>query len=152
MVDGKSVELSETLVRIDDPVANTETKWDTSLKQVKVVHFSSLSEPTPAMRDRIGAFSFDGLAKRAGATKLGTREIQGLSVEGTRYQTENSTHECWFSPDLKLTVRKTDEFSDCAFTDQLEGISLQEPDVSRYLPPPDYSVKHVHIDLSRLPK
>ena len=36
---GKSVLKSEMLYRIHDPVANTDTKWDSSSKEVMVIHW-----------------------------------------------------------------------------------------------------------------
>jgi len=37
---GKNVLKSEVLCRVDDPVANTETRWDTTSKVVKVIHWA----------------------------------------------------------------------------------------------------------------
>ena len=37
---GKSVLKSEMLYRIHDPVANTDTKWDSTSKQAKVIHWT----------------------------------------------------------------------------------------------------------------
>jgi hypothetical protein len=49
--DGKKDVLkSEMLYRVNDPVANTETKWDTTSKVAKVIHWahSALSEDASA--------------------------------------------------------------------------------------------------------
>jgi hypothetical protein len=81
-------------------------------------------------------------------TTLGARTIQGISVQGIRYQTNKSTHECWFSPDLKIVVLQADEYPDRSFTNQLENIRLGEPDVSSYKPPSGYSASHVHLEQS----
>jgi hypothetical protein len=39
---GKSVLKSEMLYRLHDPVANTDTRWDTTSKEVKVIHWPKL--------------------------------------------------------------------------------------------------------------
>lgn len=39
MDQGKSVLKSEMLYRIEDPVSNTETRWDSTSKEAKVVHW-----------------------------------------------------------------------------------------------------------------
>lgn len=143
-IDGKPVEKHEMLVHISDPVANTETTWDTTRKVVKIVHFSSSNGTTSANQPNVDAFSFDATAKRSNGTTLGTRTIEGISVQGIRYQTNKSTHECWFSPDLKTVVLQTDEYPDRSFTNRLENIRLGEPDVSSYQPPSGYSESHVY--------
>jgi hypothetical protein len=147
-IDGKSVEKSETLVRISDPVANTETTWDTTRKVAKIVHFPSSNAVTSADHPNVDAFSFDAMAKRLRGfgSILGTRTIEGISVQGIRYQTNKSTHECWFSPDLKTVVLQSDEYPDRSFTNQLENVRLGEPDVSSYKPPSGYSASHVHLE------
>jgi hypothetical protein len=143
-IDGKSVEKSEMLVRISDPVANTETTWDTTSKVAKIVHFRSGSADISGNQHNVDAFSFDAMANRSNGTALGTRVIEGISVQGLRYQTDEFTHECWSSPDLKTVVSQTDQYPDRSFTNQLENIRLGEPDVSSYKPPPGYSTSHVH--------
>jgi hypothetical protein len=145
-IDGKSVEKSEMLINIDDPIANTETKWDTSSKVVKIIHLPPSRAVTSAENPGVDAFSFGAIASGFNGKNLGARTIEGLSVEGIGYQTDKSTHECWFSRDLKTVVLQTDENPDRSFTNRLENIQLGEPDVSRYTPPSGYSANHVHID------
>jgi hypothetical protein len=143
-IDGKSVEKSETLVRISDPVADTETTWDTTRKVAKIVHFPSSNAVASGNHPNVDAFSFDATAKRLNGTTLGTKAIEGISVQGIRYLTNKSTHECWFSSDLKTIVLQTDEYSDRSFTNRLENIQLGEPDISIYKPPSGYSVNDVY--------
>jgi hypothetical protein len=147
-IDGKSVEKSEMLVRISDPVANTETTWDTTLKVAKIVHFPSSNGVASANHHNMNAFSFDATAKRFNGTTLGTRTIEGISVEGIGYLADKYTHECWFSADLKTKVLQTDEFPGRSFTSQLENIRLGEPDISRYQPPSGYSASHIYLQKS----
>ena len=144
LVDGKPTESSETLVRISDPVANTETKWDTTGREVQVVHYPPPKEAS-GDHSNVGAFSFDQTAKRLNGKTLGTRTIEGLSVEGIGYKTSSSAHECWFSPELKIRVLRTDVYPDHSYTDQLGKILQGEPDVSRFKPPTEYPVKHVYV-------
>jgi hypothetical protein len=148
-VDGKSVEMSEMLVRIFDPVANTETTWDTTTKEAKVVHFPARNESAAANRPNIDAFSFDAARKSLNGTKLGSRTIQGLSTEGIRYETNNSAHECWFSPDLQIAILQTDNYPDSSFENRLEHIVREDPDVSSYKLPSGYHVRDVYIQPSR---
>jgi hypothetical protein len=147
-IDGKSVEKSETLVRISDPVANTETTWDTTSKVAKIVHFPSSNAVTSAHHPNVDAFSFDATAQGLNGTTLGTRTIEGIFVQGIRYQTNKSTHECWFSSDLKTVILLTDEYPNRSFTDHLENVRLGEPDVSSYKPPSGYAAMHVHLEPS----
>jgi hypothetical protein len=80
--------------------------------------------------------------------KLATRELDGLTVEGTRYTTampggQITTSEIWISTELKLTVLT-------AITDpqggertiRLQNISRSEPDPSLFQVPSGYTVQH----------
>jgi hypothetical protein len=145
-IGGKSVEKSETMVSISDPVANTETTWDTTSKVAKIVHLPPSNTPTSANKPEDDPFSFE--AEGLSGTNLGTKTIEGISVQGTRYQTDESTHECWVSPELKTVVLQTDQYPDQSFTNRLENIRTEEPDVSSYMPPPGYSTSHVHLEQS----
>jgi hypothetical protein len=146
LIDGKSVEKSERLITIDDAVANTETKWDTTSTVVKIVHFPPLRAVSSTDQPNVDAFSFDSTAKSFNGKNLGTRTIDGLSVEGIGYQNDKSAHECWSSSDLKIVVLQTDEYPDHSFTNHLESIRLGEPDISSYMPPSSYSASHVHLE------
>jgi hypothetical protein len=140
MVNGHSVEMSETLVRFSDPVAKTDTSWDTTNKEAKVFHYSA-SET----RANIEAFSFDAIAKRLSGTKLAPKTIEGLSAEGVRYELQNSSHECWFSPDLQIMILQTDEFPDHKFENRLEHVVRGEPDLSSYKIPSGYHVRDIYL-------
>jgi len=147
-IDGKSIEKSEMLVTIDDPVANTETKWDTISAVVKIIHFRPPPAESSTTQPNVDAFSFDSTAKSFNGKNLGTRTLEGISTEGIGYRTDKSTHECWSSRDLKTVVLQTSEYPDHAFTNRLENIRLGEPDVSIYKPPTGYSVNHVPLEQS----
>jgi hypothetical protein len=147
-IDGKSVEKSELLVTINDPIANTETKWDTTVAIVKIVHSPAPPLVPSTNQPTVDAFSFDSAAKHFNGKNLGTKTIEGVSTEGIGYQTDNSSHECWSSPDLKIVVLQTSEYPDHCFTSRLENIRIGEPDVSSYKPPSSYSVNHIHLEQS----
>jgi hypothetical protein len=146
-IDGKSVVKSEMLVRISDPIANIDTTWDTTSKEVRVVYFQP-SDAANKTQVKVDAFSWDASAKRLNATSLGSKTIDGLSVQGIAYRTNNSTHECWFSPELQTVVLQTDEYGDGNSTNRLENVRRAEPDVESYKPPASYSVKHVYFEQS----
>lgn len=77
---GKSVLKSEMLYRIDDPVSNTETKWDSTAKEVKVVHF-----PKGTSGHACGlCTAFTSYPTGTTVEKLGVRTIEGVVAEGTR--------------------------------------------------------------------
>jgi len=144
VVGGERIEKSEILVRIFDPVGNTDTTWTSGDKKVKVVHFA----PDPSKKHELltNPFSFDALAQNQGASKLGTKTIEGLSAEGTRYTDgKGFSHECWYSPALKIAILQTGDDPNYSFTDRLESIVRGEPDVRKYLPPSEYSVQHVYM-------
>lgn len=144
VVGGERIDKSELLVRIWDPVANTDTTWTSGDKKVKVVHFAPDASTKEELRTT--PFSFGAAAQNEGAKKLGTKTIQGLSAEGTGYTNgKDSSQECWYSPAIKTVILQTDENPNNSFTDQLESIVRGEPDVRKYQPPPEYSVQHVYM-------
>jgi len=144
VVGGERIDKSELLVRIWDPVANTDTTWTSGDKKVKVVHFAPDASTKEELRTT--PLSFGAAAQNEGAKKLGTKTIQGLSAEGTGYTNgKDSSHECWYSPAIKTVILQTDENPNNSFTDQLESIVRGEPDVRKYQPPPEYSVQHVYM-------
>jgi hypothetical protein len=144
-INGKSVVKSEMLVRISDPIANTETTWDTTSKEVRVVHFPA-SEARNETQVTVDTFSWDAAAKQFHATSLGSKTIDGLFVQGIGYRANGSTHECWFSPELQTVISQTDEHTDGNFTNRLENVQRAEPDVGNYKAPSGYSVKHVYLE------
>jgi hypothetical protein len=150
VIAGKRVEMSETLVRIFDPVANTDTEWDTTEKVANIAHFPP--SDTAANRHKLDAFSFDAIAKRLGGKNLGSRTVEGISVEGIGYRTKDSMHECWFSGELSIPILRTNEYRDSTFTDRLENILTGEPDVSRYKVPSGYSINDVPLEQSETNK
>jgi hypothetical protein len=84
----------------------------------RYLHVSS-NVGTSANHSNADGFSFNAMAKRVNGTTLRTRTIEGISVQGIRYHTSKSTHECWFSPDLKTVVLQADEYPDRSFTENL---------------------------------
>jgi hypothetical protein len=142
----KSVLGSEMLYRIDDPVA----KWDSTSKEAKVIHWpqgdlkqDDLATPCPCDEQ--------ATTSNTGVEKLGTRNIQGLVVEGTRNsytvpigRDQNDkpyvvVHESWYSPKLKIVILETnDDPRSGTSRNELIDINLGEPNTKQYRPPPYY--------------
>ena len=150
---GKSVLKSEMLYRIDDPVSNTETRWDSTSKEVKVVHWPKGGNSGTV---DIGAFlpPFPGELTE----KLGVRTIEGVIAEGTRSsytvtgaqdqngQAVSVVHESWYCSELKIVVLETNDDPRSGTTrSELVGIARSEPDVTKYRPPANYVVHDVRL-------
>jgi hypothetical protein len=157
--DGKSVLKSEILYRLHDPVANTDTQWDTTSKEVKVIHWpKALAKQDPANTScpvcPEGSMSGPG----DGIEKLGLKTIEGVAAEGTRssYTVPATkghsdspivvTHESWYCPELKIIILETNDDPRSGETrNKLVHIVRGKPEVSKYNPPADYVVHHVQI-------
>lgn len=85
--------------------------------------------------------------------KLGTQEMEGLTVEGTRFSTTypagsqgndrpmTNSGETWRSTDLRLVVlSKFSSARNGDNTTRLTNISRAEPDAALFAPPPDYQM------------
>ncbi|HTZ60375.1 MAG TPA: hypothetical protein VMB49_19835 [Acidobacteriaceae bacterium] len=87
---------------------------------------------------------------------LGTKNIEGLQVRGTRTTTTipagtigndkdlNITRETWYSPDLQLVVQSTQNdprFGETTYT--LKNIQQGSPDVTLFQVPPNYTIDKV---------
>lgn len=153
----KSVLKSEMLYRIDDPVANTETKWDSTSKEAKVIHLPQSDLKQNALATACPCDE-QATASNTGFEKLGTRNIQGLVAEGTRSsytvpigRDQNDkpyvvVHESWYSPKLKIVILKTnDDPSSGSTRNELIDINLGEPDTTQYRPPADYVIHDLQM-------
>lgn len=152
--DGKKNVLgSEMLYRIEDPVARSETKWDTTSKVAHVIH-SPQNAPKDASKT-LPAW----LNPPSTVEKLGRKTIGGFVVEGTRSsytvpaaQDHNDqpivvVRESWYCPELKIVVLVTnDDPRNGSSTDELIDIVRGEPDVTQYRPPADYVVREVQLE------
>ena len=152
---GKSVLKSEMLYRIDDPVSNTETKWDSTSKEVKVIHWPKRA-PDGKACSLCAEFSAD--VPGTVVEKLGVRTIEGVVAEGTRTsytiteaQDQNGrgasvVHESWYSPELKIVVLETnDDPRSGTWRNELVNIVRREPDFAKYRPPTDYVVHELRL-------
>jgi hypothetical protein len=152
---GKSVLGSEMLYRIDDPMANTETRWDSTTKEVKVIHWPK-SATGGAACSLCDSFSAD--VPGTVVEKLGVRTIEGVVAEGkrstykiTEAQDQNGqalsvVHESWYCAELKIVVLETNDDPRSGTTrDELVGIVRREPDVAKYRPPTNYVVHDVRL-------
>jgi aminopeptidase N len=149
----KSILKSEMLYRIDDPVANTETRWNSTSRIVKVIHWSQ--NPSTQVASAVEAF----LSPPVDAVeKLGAKTIGGLVAEGSRSsytvspgQDHNDqpimvVHETWSSPELKIVILETNDDPRSGKTrNELADIVRGEPDVTQYRPPADYVVRELQM-------
>jgi hypothetical protein len=152
---------SEMLYRIDDPVANTQTRWDSTTKDVKVIHFPQSASKDNAPSGPCPTACPDLTMSDPGdvVEKLGTKLIEGVLAEGTRSsytvpigQDHNShpivvVHETWYCPELKIVVLETNDDPRSGQTrNELVSIVRGEPDVAKYLSPADYVVHNIQVD------
>jgi hypothetical protein len=150
---------SEMLYRIHDPVANTDASWDSSSKEVKVIHSSQnvsngetySAQCQPCLEGMPGDLD-------PAIEKLGTKTIEGVVAEGTRStytvpakQGSNDhrivvVHETWYCPQLKIVILETNDDPRSGTTrNELIGIVRVEPDVKKYNPPSDYVVHDLQM-------
>jgi hypothetical protein len=153
--NGKSVLKSEMLYRIDDPVSNTQTNWNSSSKEVKVIHWpKSAIDATAGIRR--GAFLAD--VPGEGVENLGVRTIQGVVAKGRRStykiteghhqigRTLSVVHETWYCPELKIIVLETnDDPRSGTWRNELVNILRGDPTVAKYHPPTDYVVREIRL-------
>jgi len=152
---GKPVLKSEVLYRIEDPVSSTETRWDSTSKEAKVVHWPKEVTGTTAC-DSCGAFLSD--VPGTVVEKLGVGTIGGVVAEGTRssYTTAGAqgqgtsalsvVHESWYCTELKIVILETnDDPRSGTWRNELVDIVRGEPDVTNYRPPADYVIHDVRV-------
>jgi len=160
-LDGKkNVLKSEMLYRIHDPVANTDTKWDSSSKEVRVIHWPQSAPEDNASKTLCPAVCNQDTMTALGTKieKLGVKTIGGVVVEGTRStytvpagqnnndQPVNVVHESWYSPELKIVILETNDDPRSGRTrNELVDIVRGEPDVTQYQPPADYIVREFQM-------
>jgi hypothetical protein len=143
------------LVEIIDPVAGYYYVLDLDRR---VAHRVAIPRPGNAPEkddERPVAVSPDG-AEPAGpkplVERLGTREMEGLGVEGARRTLtlsdgssgprRYSTAEEWKSPELGLVVQQQlDDSLNGARTARLRNIARAEPDASLFQPPPGFTIQ-----------
>ncbi|WP_130417051.1 hypothetical protein [Edaphobacter modestus] len=156
---GKSVLKSEMLYRIHDPVANTDTKWDSSSKEVKVIHWpKSVDEQGSSNQPCEVCFQAATSDSGEEAEKLGIGEVGGVVAVGTRNsytipagKDHHDTpvvvvHETWYCPELKIVILETNVDPRSGETrNELVDIVRGEPGVGKYQPPADYIVHQVQI-------
>jgi len=140
------------LVEILDPVAKAAYVID---DQNKVAHKFTLADP-PERKTPVAALTTAAPPKSVvehSNEKLGTKNIEGVIAEGTRFTSTVpigevgndrplvSVSESWLSQELKMTVlsRYSDPRSG-EETTRLVNISRAEPDGSLFVPPSGYSV------------
>lgn len=155
--DGKANVLgSEMLYRIDDPVAQTETRWDTTSNIVKTIRWSK-SDPGSATGcssacDDAEWNLFDHIEK------LGKKTIGGFVIEGTRSsytvpagEEHNNQRivvvlERWYCPEFEIVILETNDNPRRGTTkSELTDIVRGKPDVAQYRPPADHIIRELQI-------
>ena len=151
---GKSVLKSEMLYRINDPISNTEKRWDSTTKEVKVIHWpKGASGGVPA--NSLNAFLNPEIPGTT-VEQLGAKTIEGVVAQGTRstYVAASAPgqngkpvsviHESWYCPELKIVLLEINDDPRSGTTrNELLDIRRGEPDVARYRPPADYVVHNI---------
>ena len=123
------------LTEIFDPAAGVAYLLD---DRKKIAH----RMPLPPAQSAIAPPAADS---RMTLEKLGTQQIEGVLVEGTRKEFRGpgssgpvvQTVETWESPELKLTILLK---SSNGYTNRLTNLSRSEPSPSLFQPPPGYTV------------
>lgn len=141
------------LYRIHDPVASTETNWDSISKEVKVIHrYPSAQDADVSKAIELWTTPY------VTTEKLGMHKLGGFVAEGPRGsytiaagQDHNDqpivvVHESWYCPELKIVILETnDDPRDGTSRIELVIIVRGEPDVTKYRPPSDYVIHDVQI-------
>jgi hypothetical protein len=154
----KSVLGHEMLYRIHDPVAKTDTKWDTTAKEVKVIHWPEKTPEGDASEAQCQAACSEFAMKPFGTDeKLGVKTFAGVVGEGTRnsYTVPSGNpdakpivvvHESWYCPELKIVILETnDDPRGVSWRNELVDIVRGEPDLAQYHPPANYVVHEVQF-------
>jgi hypothetical protein len=155
---GKSVLKSEMLYQVHDPVANTDTKWDSTSKQAKVIHWTNSTGNEGASNSACQT-CLEAIKSDFGEVeKLGVKTLGGFVAEGTRssYQVPTGqnlndkpiivVHETWYCPELKIVILETnDDPRSGSSRNELVEIIRGEPDVKKYYPPADYVVQKMQM-------
>ena len=160
--DGKSVLGSEMLYRIHNPVADTDTRWDSTSKEVKVIHWPDSARDENLSPDCQVCAEAPTTNPRERIEKLGTRDFSGITAEGERtsytVQADRNqggtpivvVHEAWYSPELQIVIFEINDDPRSGTTrNELLNIVRGEPDVSKYRPPADYAVHDLQVPVAQ---
>jgi hypothetical protein len=147
-------------ITISDPLQHVMIVLDPQAKTATIHHYFKIELP---MSDRPPAPSAPTVPAAAGATErqrsfervaLGTKEIDGFTVTGSRMSTTIeagrignerpiiTVHESWFSQDLKINLMtRRDDPQSGQSTMTMSNIHAGEPDPLLFQIPEDYTVK-----------
>jgi len=151
------------LISINDPVQGVFISLDSRTKTATIHHFNQPATQTSAARTLPGnavartqtsVLSRVESRERLRPEDLGTMEMEGFTVKGTKYTRTipagkignerpiTSVEEHWASPVLKIVLlNKHDDPQSGQRIMKLVNIQTTEPDPSLFQIPPDYTVK-----------
>jgi hypothetical protein len=147
--------IASQFVRIEDPVAGVHYSLDTDARIARRLVDLTPPAPVPLTPPQgLGVFNPKFRNVRTTTESLGTRLIEGLSVEGKRVtsighpslgcEQNVSVLETWYSADLHMAVLQ--KWSNCLGTGtvRLEHIDRTEPDPLLFRPPAGYTTLEQH--------
>jgi hypothetical protein len=146
---------------IVDPIQKVHIILDPRNKIANVHHFGDAGSqarvapvPQRSPAPKAGTTARLQIVDSSGPEDLGTMDIEGFTVKGTRHTRTipegkigndrpiTSVHEIWVSPILhEVLLSKTDDPQNGEQTMKLINIQTTEPDPALFQIPPDYTVK-----------
>jgi hypothetical protein len=143
-----------SFIYVNDAVERTSMSWSTDPEMAKEVRLTQVRQMPAAPRPALSpAKTEDGLVAEEWMEKLGTRAIQGVIAEGTRWSTRYPAgafgmsqeftvlREDWFSRDYAVSLESTNDdprFGKTVTT--LVSFSDAEPDPALFKPPAGYTL------------
>ncbi|MGC8550593.1 MAG: hypothetical protein ACP5M4_12925 [Acidobacteriaceae bacterium] len=151
----------EMLYRIDDPVADTETRWDTSTKVAREIHWPKGAQSQSVAAEKWIAICMAFMTANTygdNVQNVGKKTMDDVVVEGTRSsytvpagEDHNKrplvvVHETWYSPVLEIVVLETNDDPRTGTTkDELTDIVRGKPDITEYRLPAGYSIRQIRM-------
>jgi hypothetical protein len=140
-----------THVTVYDPVARTQTFWQTPGKVVHVLQLPTAGQHCQTITPDVSVPS--GPKRTVTSENLGTQEIQGIEARGHRYTTTVpagadgndaplvSTTERWMALGLNVEVREIrNDPQQGKTTRELTNLTQSDPDLTTFQPPEGYEI------------
>jgi hypothetical protein len=143
-----------SFIYVNDAVERTTMSWSTDPEMAKEVRLTQVRQVSAAPRSsQSPAKTEDGLVAEEKMEKLGTRAIQGVIAEGTRWTTRypagsfgmsqefTVVREDWFARDYGVSVESSnDDPRTGKMVTTLVSFSDAEPDPALFKPPDGYTL------------